>query len=81
MPSRIPPLQPYANRSGDSGVTAFAERPDAIYVEFTGGPVYLYDHTCPGRAHVERMQVLARSGRGLSSYISQHVTGYRERLR
>lgn len=81
MPPGIPPLRPYANRSGDSGVTAFAERPDAIIVEFTGGAVYLYDSTCPGRVHVEHMRVLARSGRGLSSYISQHVTDYRERLR
>jgi hypothetical protein len=33
----------------------------------------VYDHSRPGPEHVARMQELARGGRGLSTYISQHV--------
>jgi hypothetical protein len=49
--------------------------PDCIRVQFreTHDVVYVYDHVIPGAIHVERMKGLADEGRGLSTYISQHV--------
>lgn len=80
MALEFPPLQPYANRSGDSGVTRYAVVGDAIVIEFSGGDCYLYDSVSPGPLHVRRMQELAAAGRGLSTYISRNVYRYRARL-
>ena len=63
----------YRNLSGDSGVTYYAIGPDFIAVQFHDPTVYIYDHTRPGRAHVEQMKVFAVGGRGLGSYITRHV--------
>ena len=75
-------MQRYANREGDSGVVAYATGPLGIAVEFTNGSVYVYDLERPGREAVAEMKRLARAGRGLSTYISQHVRDhYAKRLR
>lgn len=80
--SPSPALVRYANRSGDSGVEAFAVLPDALLVEFRGGALYRYGRRRPGPAKLGRMKALALAGRGLSTYISQHVgTDYEARLR
>lgn len=73
-------MKRYANRSGTSGVTFFEDGPDFIKVQFgeTDDVLYVYDYVAPGAADVERMKVLAVAGRGLGTYISQHV---RERYR
>jgi len=63
----------YRNLGGDSGVTYYAIGPDFIAVQFHDPNVYIYDDTRPGLAHVEKMKALAASGRGLGTYISQHV--------
>lgn len=64
-------MQRYANPA--SGVRAYECTPSAINVEFADGAVYVYNHAVTGRAQVERMKRLAREGRGLATYISQHV--------
>jgi|SRR4249919_1341962 len=69
----MPPFHRYRNHNGHSAVVAYAVMPEAIAVQFLDGAVYLYSHDCPGRLHVGRMKVLARDGRGLSTYISRHV--------
>jgi hypothetical protein len=66
-------VEPYRNLSGNSGIEAFEVHDRSIIVRFTSGPAYVYDYDRPGGAHVERMKGLAREGRGLSTYISQHV--------
>jgi hypothetical protein len=66
-------MTPYKTLSGDSGVTAYEIRKTAILVKFRGGGSYLYDYQTPGRSDVEEMKRLAVEGRGLASYISQHV--------
>lgn len=66
-------MKRYANLSGDSGVVAYAIAPGQITVRFRGGDTYVYDASAPGAAAVAEMQRLAAAGRGLSSYISQHV--------
>ncbi len=68
-------MTPYKNLSGTSGIAAFAITPYAIHVRFKGGstPNYLYDYASTGEREVEAMKLLARAGRGLSTYIAQHV--------
>nr|WP_024892095.1 hypothetical protein [Luteimonas huabeiensis] len=71
----------YADRSGRSGVSAYALLPDALLVRFADGGLYLYDAERPGARHVARMRRLAAEGEGLATYISRHVgTNYRARL-
>jgi hypothetical protein len=66
-------MERYQNLSGDSGVQSYECGPDSIKVRFRDGPTYLYDDVRPASQHVRRMKELARAGRGLSTYISQHV--------
>lgn len=66
-------MQRYANRSGHSGVVAYELGAGSITVKFTGGDRYLYTEDSAGAVHIARMRELAESGRGLSTYISQHV--------
>jgi hypothetical protein len=66
-------MERYGNASADSGVEAYEIGPDWIKVRFRNGPTYVYDGVKPGAEHVTKMQALAREGRGLSTYISQHV--------
>jgi hypothetical protein len=63
----------YHNRAGDSGVVSYSLRKDGIALEFRDGDRYLYDATRPGPADVAQMIELARAGRGLSTFVSQHV--------
>lgn len=47
---------------------------DAIVVEFLDGKHrYVYDRCRPGAIHLEAMLRLAAQGKGLTTYISQHV--------
>lgn len=66
-------LTRYGNRAGNSGVVAYEIRRDGIRVEFIDGRIYTYTYRSAGRENVERMKLLARSGRGLSGFISTHV--------
>lgn len=64
----------YGNLSGNSGVAAYEIGHDFIKVQFRHKPrIYMYDSVKPGPLHVQQMQRLAVTGRGLSTYISQHV--------
>jgi hypothetical protein len=68
-------MQRYRNLSGHSGVLAYEIGEGSITVKFTGdgSPCYLYNEEHPGPAAVQEMQRLARAGKGLTTYISQHV--------
>lgn len=66
-------MEPYENLDGHSGVTAYKTTPDSITVEFSNNAQYLYTYASTGKRTVEHMKALARSGRGLSTYISQSV--------
>jgi hypothetical protein len=65
-------MQPYMNLSGDSGVRAYEVGPNFIRVQFQNGDPYRYTYESAGRDNVERMKQLAASGKGLSTFISQH---------
>ena len=63
----------YANLDGHSGVVAYETTADAITLTFVGGERYVYTHERPGRDAVDRMKALAKAGRGLATFVSQHV--------
>ena len=63
----------YRNLSGHSGVIAFETTSDSITLTFVNGDRYLYTSARPGRDVVDRMTAFAKAGRGLSTYVSQHV--------
>jgi len=74
-------MQRYGNHSGDSGVVAYDIDAGQIVVQFRNGERYVYTEDSAGAANIARMQELARAGRGLSSYISQHVhDGYARKI-
>ena len=66
-------MQRYGNQSRESGVVAYDIDAGQIIVQFRNGDRYLYTEDSAGAANIARMQDLARAGRGLSSFISQHV--------
>ena len=66
-------MRRYRDQSGSSGVFAFQPGSDYIDVEFVDHKVYRYTHEIPGRHEVEAMKSLAEEGRGLATYINQHV--------
>lgn len=72
-------LERYKNLSGDSGVTAYEIRKDALIVRFQTGAVYLYSYKMPGRFLVEKMKKLAVSGKGLATFISRFIRDHYEK--
>ena len=66
-------VERYAAMSGNTGVAGFEILGDAIILEFQDGRQYLYSNKKPGRKHVEQMKQLARAGKGLTTYVNQHV--------
>ena len=66
-------MQRYGNQSRESGVVAYDIDAGQLIVQFRNGDRYLYTEDSAGAANIARMQELARAGRGLSSFISQHV--------
>jgi hypothetical protein len=69
--TRLP--ERYESSTGDSGVVSYDVGPDSITLQFKDGAVYLYTYEKPGKDHVERMKHLAKSGKGLSTYVSRNV--------
>jgi hypothetical protein len=66
-------MHPYRDTGHDSGISAYEIGPGSITIRFVDGGIYLYDASAPGAEHVAAMQGLARSGRGLNTYINKHV--------
>jgi hypothetical protein len=67
-------MRPYLNLDGDAGVTHYEIGHDYIDVLFRrSAKVYRYSYARAGQHHVERMKVLAQSGRELTTYINQNV--------
>jgi hypothetical protein len=66
--------RPYANSAGDSGISNYEITGSAIILEFVDAKYrYVYDDIKPGPEHVKAMKALAKQGRGLATYINQHV--------
>jgi hypothetical protein len=69
----------YRNLSGESGVRSYETTADSITLTFVNGDRYRYSHVRPGRDTVDRMKALAQAGRGLSTFVAQHVRDDYER--
>lgn len=69
-------MRPYLDISGDSGISAYELRPDAILVLFKTGNVYTYTYKSAGKVAVEEMKRLAEQGHGLATYINQNDPPY-----
>ena len=64
----------YRDVDGDSGVLAYNPGADYIEVQFKGtSRIYRYSYQKAGRANVETMKALAKSGNGLNSFINKNV--------
>lgn len=76
-------MQPYADISGNSGISRYEILDEAIILEFRmDRKRYLYSYRKPGKQQVEEMKQLAREGRGLATYVNQHVReNYEKRLK
>jgi hypothetical protein len=72
-------MQRYGNQSRESGVVAYDIDAGRIVVQFRNGDRYLYTEDSAGAANIARMHALARAGRGLSTFISQHAHDRYER--
>jgi hypothetical protein len=66
-------MEPYKDRSENSGVTAYETSDESITVEFNHDAIYRYTYASTGKRKIEKMKKLAREGKGLSTYISQTV--------
>jgi hypothetical protein len=66
-------MRRYLRLGGDSGVVAYAIHPQSIDVEFVDGRVYTYSYASADRERIEQMKLLAKAGKGLSTYISKYV--------
>jgi hypothetical protein len=65
---------PYANLDGGSGISNYEIVDSSIIIEFVhSNHRYVYNIAKPGREHVQAMMKLAKQGKGLATYISQHV--------
>jgi hypothetical protein len=73
-------MRRYRNSSGNSGVIAYEIRPEAIVVKFRSGEKYEYTVPSAGAAAIATMQELARSGRGLSTFITKRQPAYSRKL-
>ena len=65
-------MERYLNRSGNSPITYYQIAETSITVWF-GRKAYTYSYRKAGSYHVENMKRLARSGSGLSAYITRNV--------
>lgn len=64
----------YANKDKNSPITHFAVESDRIIIWYKEIPKpYVYPQSKVGKTHLHQLIVRATSGRGLSTYINQHV--------
>lgn len=69
-------MKRYRNLSGKSGVVAYEDAPGRIDVVFRDGARYTYTDQTAGATRVASMQALARTGRGLSTFIAREKPGF-----
>ena len=65
--------------SGRGGITVYKILPKGIVLKFQNKDLYLYDYLKPGKQHVDQMKILAKEGKGLTTYVNQYVRSNYER--
>lgn len=72
---------PYRNTDPNTGVLNYEIAGPTLILEFQHPKHrYVYGPLAPGPLHVARMIELAHAGKGLSTYIAQHVKSYQAKL-
>jgi len=67
-------MERYANRSGNSPITYYQIDKESITVWFKGNnKPYTYSYGGASASNVETMKKLAKSGSGLSAFITRNV--------
>jgi hypothetical protein len=75
-------MERYKNLGENSGVLSYEIGNDSITVQFSPDAVYLYTYRSAGSLHIEKMKLLAVTGKGLNTYINKYVKkGYEAKLR
>lgn len=74
-------MNSYRDWDHDSGIRAYEIGSSHMDVQFKDGAVYRYTAVSAGRANLDRMVLLARSGDGLHQFINRAVKNrYSEQL-
>jgi hypothetical protein len=63
----------YKNLGGDSGISKYEILNDAIKIKFSTGAIYIYSNLSAGTNNIEKMKSLAKTGKGLNSFIMKNV--------
>jgi hypothetical protein len=67
-------VKKYKNQSGKSGIHYYDIGKDFIKIKFKdSSDIYTYNSEKPGKFLVAQMKILAETGIGLSTFISQNV--------
>lgn len=66
-------MEKYSNRNGNSGIEAYDIVDSGIIIRFAEGGTYLYPTEACGKKAVTIMQLLAKKGIGLATYINQNI--------
>jgi hypothetical protein len=75
-------LERYKDLSGSGGITGYKFLDDGIMLQFKYRDLYLYDDKKPGKGHIEQMKILAKRGKGLTTYVNQNVReNFKEKIK
>ena len=66
-------MKEYKNLSNESGILKYEILTNGIRIQWDSDAVYFYSDTSTGADHIVEMKRLAEKGRGLATYINQHV--------
>ena len=70
-------MQSYSNTGGNSNIIGYrSEQFDWIQVYFSDGSNYTYTADSCGESAIDEMLRLAKSGKGLNSFISRNKPAY-----
>lgn len=63
----------YKNLSGDSKVSKFEIKKDALTIRFADHTVYRYTNQTAGPENISKMKTLALAGKGLGTFITANL--------
>ena len=66
-------MENYKNLSNESGIAKYEILSNGIRVQWDSKVVYFYSEEATGVEHIAEMKRLAAKGKGLATYINQHV--------
>lgn len=66
-------MERYKNLSGKSNIHSYQIDNESITILFNDGWFYSYSNTSAGFSNIDQMQLLAKNGFGLNSFIMRHV--------